>query len=80
MEHNMKQEPRPLAPNHIYRPCEAIHFFGYKSTQLDEKIKAGEIPAPIKLSDTGRAVGWLGSQIIEWQAKRVAAGKRECGA
>lgn len=75
-----KQEPRPLVPDHIYRPHEARHFFGYKPTQLDEKIRLGEIPAPIPLSDTGRAVGWLGRQIIEWQAKRVAAAKRSVAA
>jgi predicted DNA-binding transcriptional regulator AlpA len=75
-----KSEPRPLVPDEIYRPHEARHFFGYRPTQLDEKIKAGEIPAPLPLSDSGRAVGWLGSQIIEWQAKRVAAAKRSAAA
>jgi predicted DNA-binding transcriptional regulator AlpA len=60
-------------PQTLGKFCEARNYFGYQPTQLDEKIKAGEIPTPIPLSDTGRAVGWLGSQIIEWQAKRVAA-------
>ena len=72
-------DPRPLAPDQIYRPNEARFFFGYKSTQLDEKIKAGEIPTPISLSDTGRAKGWLGRQIIKWQAEREAASKRVAG-
>jgi predicted DNA-binding transcriptional regulator AlpA len=75
-----KQEPRPLVPDEIYRPHEARHFFGFKPTQLTEKIKAGEIPAPIPLSDSGRAVGWLGRQIIEWQAGRLAAAKRSVAA
>jgi predicted DNA-binding transcriptional regulator AlpA len=65
-------EPRPLVPDQIYRWNEGWKFFGYRSTQLEEKIEAGEIPAPIPLSDTGRAVGWLGRQIIEWQADTVA--------
>jgi len=32
-------------------------------------IKAGEIPAPIKLG--ARARGWTGAQIIEWQARLI---------
>jgi predicted DNA-binding transcriptional regulator AlpA len=75
-----KQEPRPLVPDQMYRPHEALNYFGFKSTQLAEKIKAKEIPAPIRLSDSGRAVAWLGSQILEWQAKRVAAAKRSVAA
>jgi predicted DNA-binding transcriptional regulator AlpA len=77
MERDMtkKQEPQPrsLHPDQIYRPSEARLFFGFRATQLTEKIKAGEIPAPMKLSDSGHAVGWLGSVIIAWQAARVAA-------
>ena len=76
MGKNKRKAPQPharsLVPDQIYRPDEARFFFGYKATQLDEKIKAGEVPAPIPLSDSGRAVGWLGSQIIAWQAGRVA--------
>jgi predicted DNA-binding transcriptional regulator AlpA len=68
-----KNESRSLVADQIYRPSEARHFFGFKPTQLTEKIRLGEIPAPIPLSDSGRAVGWLGSQIIEWQAQRIAA-------
>ena len=33
---------------------------GYSRSQLQEKIKKGEFPAPIKLSDSGRAKGWFG--------------------
>jgi predicted DNA-binding transcriptional regulator AlpA len=64
-------EPRPLVPDQIYRWKEGWKFFGYGATQLEEKIEAGEIPAPIPLSDTGRAKGWLGRTIIEWQADQV---------
>jgi predicted DNA-binding transcriptional regulator AlpA len=70
------QPPRPLDPGQFYRRGEGWKYFGYKSTQLDEKIKSGEIPAPISLSDSGRACGWFGRQILAWQAEREAAAKR----
>lgn len=66
----------PLNPDAIYRKDEARRFFGYKPTQFEEKIKAGEIPPPIKLSDTGHACGWLGRTILAWQAERTAASHR----
>ena len=37
-----------------------------------ELIKRGEFPKPISLSDSGRAKGWLESEILVWQAKRLA--------
>jgi predicted DNA-binding transcriptional regulator AlpA len=52
-------------------------FFGFKLTQQQEKIASGEIPPPIALSDSGRAKGWLGQQIIEHQQKRLAAAQAE---
>jgi predicted DNA-binding transcriptional regulator AlpA len=44
-------------------------LFGYSDTVQDQKIKLGEIPPPIKLSPSGRAVGWFGRTIIEYQRK-----------
>jgi predicted DNA-binding transcriptional regulator AlpA len=66
-----KPSPDPLNPDVLYRKDEARPFFGYKPTQFEKKIKEGEIPAPIKLSDTGHACGWLGRTILEWQAERA---------
>jgi predicted DNA-binding transcriptional regulator AlpA len=62
-----------LSPNQIIRKRDGEKYFGYKHTQLDAKIKAGEIPAPIKIGT--RACGWLGSQIIEWQRQLIEAAK-----
>jgi predicted DNA-binding transcriptional regulator AlpA len=61
-----------LEPNHIVRLKDGHRYFGLKQTQLEEKIIAGELPEPIKLSDSGRARGWLGSQILDWQQRRLA--------
>ena len=62
-----------LDPNQIIRLVEGKKYFGYGHTQLDVKIKAGEIPAPVSLSPSGRARGWLGRQIIEHQRRLLAA-------
>ena len=74
------EQPRPLVADHIYREREGGPFFGYKPTQLHEKILSGEIPRPIPLSDSGRAVGWFGRQIMAWQAEREAAADRQAAA
>jgi predicted DNA-binding transcriptional regulator AlpA len=46
--------------------------FGYSKTQIEEKIRTGEIPEPIPLSANARARGWTGQQIIDWQNNLVA--------
>ena len=33
----------------------------------------GLLLKPIKLTDSGRAIAWQESDLIEWRAKRVAA-------
>jgi prophage regulatory protein len=53
-------------------------YVGLKRTQIAELIKAGEFPKPIPISDSGRAVAWLESEVLAWQAKRIA--KRHAGA
>jgi predicted DNA-binding transcriptional regulator AlpA len=70
----MKEEVRGgLDPHQIIRRSEGRKYFGLGPTQIDEKIKKGEIPKPIALSDSGRATGWTGRQIIEHQARLLAA-------
>jgi predicted DNA-binding transcriptional regulator AlpA len=60
-----------LDPNEIFRPSRARKYFGLGHSQLALKVRSGEIPAPIKLSASGSAVGWLGSQIIEYHKTRL---------
>jgi hypothetical protein len=68
----------PLVPDRFYRKGEVVanRYFGVGSTQLEEKIKGGEIEPPIPLSESGHACGWFGRYIIKWQAEREAAAKR----
>lgn len=67
----MTTEPNRL--NRMYRLRELPQFVGLRRTQIGELIKAGQFPRPIPLSDSGRAVAWLESDLLSWQASRIAA-------
>jgi len=69
----------PLHPNSFYRRSVVVRhrLLGYGSSQLAEKIKAGEIKPPIALSESGKAVGWYGKYLLEKQAEREAAAERK---
>jgi predicted DNA-binding transcriptional regulator AlpA len=64
-----------LDPNEIFRPKRAEKYFGLRHSQIALKIKSGEIPAPIRLSASGSAVGWLGSTLNAWHQRRLAITK-----
>ncbi len=57
----------------ILRKPEVLAISGYRSTQIDELVARGAFPAPVKLSDGGRAKGWLEEEIAAWREARVAA-------
>jgi hypothetical protein len=71
MSRKLSDEPvGPLNPNSFYRKSVVVRhrLLGYKHSQLDEKIKAGEIDPPVALSESGRAVGWWGHYLLSRQA------------
>ena len=61
-----------------FDPLEIIRFhdgpkvFGLGPSRLKEKIDAGEIEAPIPLSDSGRALGWTRQMVMNHQARMAA--------
>jgi prophage regulatory protein len=63
--------------NRMYRLRDLPQFVGLRRTQIGELIKAGAFPRPIPLSDSGRAVAWLETDIIAWQNARIAARNAE---
>jgi predicted DNA-binding transcriptional regulator AlpA len=65
-------DERRIHPDHFYRLTEGTLYFGYAPMTLDLKIKSGEVPRPVSLSDSGRAKGWFGREILKWQAARQA--------
>jgi prophage regulatory protein len=62
----------PSLLHRIIRKRDLPQFVGLRRTQIDELMKRGEFPRPIKLSDYGRAVGWLEDELAEWQRRRSA--------
>jgi predicted DNA-binding transcriptional regulator AlpA len=55
----------------VLRKAEAMEFVGLRKTQFEEKVLNGELPAPIKISDSGRAVAWLRTELEAWLASRI---------
>jgi hypothetical protein len=68
----------PLVPDRFYRRAEVVanRYLGYSNTQLEEKIKSGEIDPPISLSANSRACGWFGRDIIKLQSQYAAKRSR----
>jgi prophage regulatory protein len=64
-------------PDRLIRRKDLPGYVGLERAQISELIKSGDLPAPIPLSDSGRKVAWLASEIAAWQASRVA--KRDAG-
>jgi prophage regulatory protein len=59
--------------NRMFRPRDLPEFVGLRRTQIGELIKAGKFPEPVPLSDSGRAIAWLESDLVAWQNARIAA-------
>jgi predicted DNA-binding transcriptional regulator AlpA len=66
------QQDQHAALLRIIRLRELPTYVGLQRTQIDELIRNGEFPAPVKLSDSGRAKGWLEHEVIAWQQERLA--------
>ena len=61
----------------VLRRPEVLAVSGYKPTQLDELIKQGKFPAPVRLSKGGRAVGWFEDELVAYQEARAAERERK---
>ena len=47
---------------------------GFAKSTLYAQIKAGNFPKPVKIGD--RAVGWVESEVAEWQRQRIAKARK----
>jgi len=65
---------QPLNPHFFYRKHSpiAMGVIGLAASQIDEKIKSGELPPPVPAFESGRATGWTGAQLIAFQQQRLA--------
>jgi predicted DNA-binding transcriptional regulator AlpA len=65
-----KAKPEPIGP--VLRRPGARAFVGLGNTQFDQYVEAGDLPAPIRITDNGRSVAWLRSELEQWLAARIA--------
>jgi prophage regulatory protein len=61
----------------IIRKKQLVEFTGLQRTAIDDLIRAGLFPKPIKLGV--RSIGWLERDIAEWQAAHIARRDEEAG-
>ena len=54
----------------IYRRAAVEGFAGLRRSALYDAIARGQFPRPVRVSK--RCVGWLQSDLITWQAARIA--------
>jgi len=64
-------------PNRLYRQSDVEQFVGLKRSQINELVRTGDFPKPLKLTDRGRAKAWLESELVEWQQRRIALRDQE---
>jgi len=70
------QRSTSMNTNRILRKKEVLHLTGISSATLYRLISKGAFPLSKKLTgDSGRAVGWLESDINNWVNSRMQAGE-----
>ena len=68
--------PPPTAvngPQRVYRMCDLPAVTGLQRSMIEQLVRQKKFPKPITLHDGGKAVGWLGDEIVAWQEQRRRA-------
>jgi prophage regulatory protein len=65
--------PPVRGPPQIWRLKHVLAVTAIGKTQLLDPVAKGLFPPPIKLLETGRSVGWLASEVVEYLERRIAA-------
>ncbi|QSR35242.1 AlpA family transcriptional regulator [Marinobacterium iners] len=60
----------------IQRLPSVLRDTGFSRGTLLRRVAAGEFPKPISLG-SGRAIGWIESEVQEWLAEQVKASRDE---
>ena len=60
----------------ILRLPETEQKVGLKETQIRQKVAEGTFPKPVKLSASGRAIGWLENELEAYLDELIAARER----
>lgn len=59
----------------ILRKKTVLSLCGLSNSGLYDAIKRGVFPSPIKLCESGRAVGWIEEEVQQWIENRVKASR-----
>jgi hypothetical protein len=64
----------PIHPDYIYRLSSPVvrGVLGLGITQAQLAVERGELPPPIPLTASGRAMGYTGQMLLDIQAERLA--------
>jgi prophage regulatory protein len=62
----------PFPPRRVLRLHAVEDKVGLRRSQIFEKIATGEFPKPIKLSSSGRAIGWIEAELEQYLDARIA--------
>jgi hypothetical protein len=62
----------PINEHFFYRLHLLPLFLGLETSQIRAAMESGELPPPVSPTDSGRALGYFGSTILELQKKRQA--------
>jgi prophage regulatory protein len=65
--------PALASPTRLLRRPEVKAITGLSNTTRDELEFADRFPRRVRLTEHGRAVGWVEAEVTEWVAGRVAA-------
>jgi prophage regulatory protein len=57
----------------ILREQAVLELTAMPRSKMWEGVKDGTFPRPVKLSERGRAVGWLLEELLAWREQRIAA-------
>ena len=60
-------------PRRFLRLPDVKHQVGLGRSAIYQKVKSGEFPSPYVLSENGRAVGWLSTDIESYIESRIQA-------
>lgn len=53
------------------RPADVYDMLGMCRNQVDQQVKLGNFPAPIRLFNGGRRKAWLEAEVRAWLAERM---------
>jgi len=69
----MEKTQQDSALERVYKLKELPQFVGLRATAIHRMIRDGEFPKPIRITKDRRAIGWLESDLRQWQQARAAA-------